>query len=608
MNLLSYHRIEPASGAASPGAPAPVLRAPQRCRGRLVKFASLVALVVYWFPLARLSGQTPVSIVNSKHNLSVSSPGGMHASAETEICIFCHTPHFATGDGPLWNHRMSGAIYQPYTSTTLKATVGQPNGSSRLCLGCHDGTVALGMVNSRSGGIAMNTTTMTGQNNLGTVLSYDHPVSFVYDNALVTADGSLNAPSTLPQDVRLDRSSQLQCTSCHDPHNDEYGDFLVMDNTGSALCLTCHNIARWNTSGHALSGQPLPTAMVNLLENQNNSAKNKSLKSRTVSEAACASCHVPHAAGSKEELTRFQEPEQNCVFCHGTQGPGQSVMVDFNKMSVHPIYVNATSHSPAENPINPPVRHVTCVDCHNPHAANKTPGNKTVLAGALAGVTGVSAGGAVLRNVQHEYELCFRCHGDSAARGPATVPRQVVESDTRRQFNPGNISFHPVEAIGKNPASPSLLKPLTASSLVACTDCHNSDTGPANGGNGANGPHGSTYAPLLERMLLVTDGRPYNANSFALCYKCHSNVAVDSNQNNSWAYHRQHIEDYRAACTTCHDSHGATQPHLINFNTAYVMPYNGVIRYTSTGVNHGTCTLTCHDGTGQNHAHNALTY
>ena len=38
------------------------------------------------------------------------------------------------------------------------------------------------------------------------------------------------------------------------------------------------------------------------------------------------------------------------------------------------------------------------------------------------------------------------------------------------------------------------------------------------------------------------------------------------------------------------------------------LPYNGVLRYTSTGVNHGTCTLTCHDGNGKNQSHNAQSY
>lgn len=576
----------------------------------------LALLAACGLALAPAFGQTPVSVVNSVHNLSVSSPGTMHASSQTEICIFCHAPHFATGDGPLWNHKMSSASYKPYTSSTLKAAVGQPTGSSRLCLSCHDGTVALGMVNSVSSGIAMNVTTLAGANNLGTDLSQDHPVSFVYNSALAAADGNLVNPATLPQDVKLDRSGQLQCTSCHDPHNDEYGDFLVVDNTSAALCLTCHNVANWTTSGHGLSAQKLPEVIANALTKENRGSRAKLVKPRTVAGAACSSCHVPHAAASKEQLMRFQAPEQNCAYCHGAEGPGQKVMADFNKVSVHPIFVNADSHSAQENAINPPQRHVTCVDCHNPHAANKFPGSRAAVAGALAGVEGVNAGGAVVRTVQHEYELCFRCHGDSVARGPATVPRQVVETDTRRQFNPGNVSFHPVETVGKNTASPSLINPLTPASLISCTDCHNSDTGPKNGGSGANGPHGSSFAPLLERMLVTTDGTPYNANSFALCYKCHSETVVDSGPslaqfntstssqvNKSWYFHRMHLEDGRIACTSCHDSHGSSQQHLINFNTVYATPCNGVIRYASTGPNQGVCTLTCH---GQQH--NAVTY
>ena len=129
-----------------------------------------------------------------------------------------------------------------------------------------------------------------------------------------------------------------------------------------------------------------------------------------------------------------------------------------------------------------------------------------------------------------------------------------------------------------------------------------------NGGSGPKGPHGSAFVPLLERRLKLTDGTPYNPDNFALCYKCHSSIVVDSEQNNSWSGHRKHIEDYRAACITCHDTHAATQPHLINFNTAYVLPLNGQLRYLSTGPNHGTCTLTCHDGTGHNQSHNAKAY
>ena len=547
----------------------------------------------------------PNSIIYSKHNLSTSSPGSVHAVTESDICIFCHTPHFATGDGPLWNHRMSTAVYLPYASSTLKATVGQPTGSSRLCLSCHDGTVALGMVHSRSSEIAMTSPTMpAGPSNFGTDLSGDHPVSFVYDNALVTADGGLRDTNTLPPEVRLDHSGQLQCTSCHDPHNNQYGNFLVLDNTASTLCLACHSVLGWKTSSHAVSSKPLPAALMNLMPAQNQPAQSRSVgKVLTVASAGCASCHVPHVAGAKEELMRFSAAEQNCLPCHNAQGPGQNVAGEFSKVSAHPIFLDSQSHSPAEHPVNPPLRHVTCADCHNPHVSTKAPGGKARVSGALAGVTGVTAGGSVQHNVTQEYELCFRCHADSAARGPARVPRQVVETNTRREFNPGSTSFHPIEAAGKNPGVSSLILPMTAASLMTCSDCHNNDQAPGNGGSGPKGPHGSAYVPLLERRLLLTDGTPYNPDNFALCYKCHSSAVVDSGQSTSWALHRKHIEDYRAACTTCHDSHAATQPHLINFNTTYVLPVNGQLRYTSTGLNHGTCTLTCHDGNGQNQPH-----
>src|SRR4029079_19336304 len=100
---------------------------------------------------------------------------------------FCHTPHGASGDAPLWNRFSSAATYIPCSSSTARATIGQPTGSSKLCLSCHDGTVALGMVNSRSTPIQMQnniTTIPIGPANLGTDLSDDHPVSFTYDNAL----------------------------------------------------------------------------------------------------------------------------------------------------------------------------------------------------------------------------------------------------------------------------------------------------------------------------------------------------------------------------------------------------------------------------------------
>src|SRR5580765_7275904 len=95
------------------------------------------------------------SIINSPHNLSASGPGAIRASNEQEICIFCHTPHNSAPVQPLWNRNMPVSAYTVYTSNSLDAVPGQPTGSSKLCLSCHDGTIALGSVLSRQQGIAM---------------------------------------------------------------------------------------------------------------------------------------------------------------------------------------------------------------------------------------------------------------------------------------------------------------------------------------------------------------------------------------------------------------------------------------------------------------------
>ena len=75
------------------------------------------------------------SIRFSKHNLSVSGPSETKAVSESQICIFCHTPHRARQDIPyLWNRQEQTASYIPYQSSTLFAKVGQPTGASKLCL------------------------------------------------------------------------------------------------------------------------------------------------------------------------------------------------------------------------------------------------------------------------------------------------------------------------------------------------------------------------------------------------------------------------------------------------------------------------------------------
>ncbi len=166
-----------------------------------------------------------------------------------EICIVCHTPHNAditVPDAPLWNHEVTQANFTLYDSPSFEgsATIGQPSGASKLCLSCHDGTVAMDNFGGRTNGGDF----MTGSDLIGTDLSNDHPISFTYDAALATSDGGLYDPTTTNSGVggTIDTdfllNGQLQCSSCHDVHNGAgLDDLLRVTNAGSALCLTCHD-------------------------------------------------------------------------------------------------------------------------------------------------------------------------------------------------------------------------------------------------------------------------------------------------------------------------------------------------------------------------------
>ena len=194
-----------------------------------------------------------VSLANIKDSLHDFSGYGW---SDGQICLPCHTPHHANTSvdtAPLWNHEVTQVTnYDLYTGLALNADdMGQPNGVSKLCLSCHDGTVAIDSFGGATGSTMIYDFDPDGSTNLGTDLSNDHPISFSYDNQVYVDDGELfdpdNDPSglggTIAQDLLF--NGKLECASCHDVHDTadlgNTGHLLVLSNAGSALCLTCHN-------------------------------------------------------------------------------------------------------------------------------------------------------------------------------------------------------------------------------------------------------------------------------------------------------------------------------------------------------------------------------
>ncbi len=142
---------------------------------------------------------------------------------------------------------------------------------------------------------------------------------------------------------------------------------------------------------------------------------------------------------------------------------------------------------------------------------------------------------------------------------------------------------------------PSLINGWAANSIVACTNCHNSDSGPAAGGAGPNGAHGSIWPPLLERRYETGDPSTYSEAKYASCFACHDAANILSDDNKSFGEHDKHIRGEDASCNICHDPHASDNDRLINFDTSVVTSSGmGGISFNWNGPGSGSCNLRCH--------------
>ena len=186
------------------------------------------------------------TIVGSPHDLRGWDYGSGSLSETNQVCIFCHTPHNAQSTQviPLWNHlATTNTTFTMYTSSTM---VGTPSasrpigGESKVCMACHDGSVAVDAFGGTSGTAAAR---VSGDLKVGPNMSDDHPISFAYPST----DSEIVAKATvvaagLPM---FNGGNDMECATCHDVHNTATAvganALLRVNNNGSALCTTCHS-------------------------------------------------------------------------------------------------------------------------------------------------------------------------------------------------------------------------------------------------------------------------------------------------------------------------------------------------------------------------------
>ena len=205
------------------------------------------------------------TIVGSRHDLSTTGVDPY----SNQTCAFCHTPHGANRilDAPLWNRFVSTTkVFTVYASATMDTVPGQPtSGVSDLCLGCHDGTIGMIVVNGITGSDKHDLVNAPGPGGTPDLTSYpdcrkchgemygdppavwqgldlsdDHPIAMTFPAS--SLDPGFHLPPDIVRgwpDLPL-YSGKVECATCHDVHDPGITPFLRTSNAGSALCLRCH--------------------------------------------------------------------------------------------------------------------------------------------------------------------------------------------------------------------------------------------------------------------------------------------------------------------------------------------------------------------------------
>ncbi len=567
---------------------------------------SILTLSVAWLANAAL-------VVNSKHNLSynlsTSGTGSIKSvdpalGGTSEVCVFCHTPHGGNTAAPLWNKTISVQSYVTYTSDVLAGLLypGAENPNThiktKICLSCHDGTIALGsLVNLPYGAstqIPMEGTTgadvqygmpTTAAGYIGLNLSDDHPVAIQHDSLIdtelvngVSVGAAVRLYTAAGNKVNAN-NSYVECTSCHEPHNNAFGKFLVETNRNSVICIRCHTKTGFSGSVHADS-----TKATTLYAPPTGGLAPDDLHGPTVGDVKCMNCHFPHKAGvttvapttpnptSGTYLLSFQEeascfntgndrwntPGSNTV-CHGS-GAGtaaRNVQTTENDNASRRHYTQDATrvgkHKATEGQVQGwlglgnPNWHVECTDCHNPHTAGNTnhaatTNVVTAPTSPLYGAGGVSVSiyptwtgtsgsysyiqpiGVVnitSTGVDTEYKICFKCHSDFAwGIGAAPVSSGGYNlTDQAKEFNPGNTSHHPVIASNASTQGTYVTPWTNGSQTMYCSDCHTKESG-----NRPLGPHGSTNAYILNKAFDDTYSTTLSQTQLTsdLCFVCHN--------------------------------------------------------------------------------------
>jgi hypothetical protein len=558
----------------------------------------------------------------SAHNYTSNTVSGvpyawgyqLHDGSSTVVFVRdCTKCHASNAEGTTPRASVTGSATQAvhFSDTpSLLAGTGNPAGAAAnfVCYNCHGTTAtpADGTQGNRSGkNIQGQIAHATTANQSGHPANDDAVHNSVSEAALTQAAQFGNALGSVGAPI----ARHASCMDCHDPHAAK----PTSGSTRVTASATTGNVAGPSlegTWGAQLSSNPTfwttPAS--------GNFTKKTLVAGTDLQATLCFKCHtgyywgagdppaVASAALSYTTGTATAAAGGTTATGTGTTWTTQHVgwRIKNNALGVwHTItaFTNATSItiSPAATAAWTGAYTIQTGATYAQGTATATSGSATV-AGAGGAVWTGTAGSFVnwrIKNnalgvwhriaaVASATSLTISPVATAAWSGAYTI-QPWLETDVAKEFNPANVgnyattgttswqagetagSFHPVLAsAGANLGATSNIKaPWTRTSLMTCSDCHESDTT-----TDPSGPHGSASKFILKgpntlwNSTLTTGSAGMPASTF--CINCHNQDFTSSRFSTTGDGHRR--STHLVACFNCHAAipHGGPRPGMLN--------------------------------------------
>ncbi len=565
------------------------------------------------------------------------------SAAGTQSCVGCH-PHsggFAAGEskGTLTCANCHASIWNGMNGTTAR--------TSKHTLGAVLGTNDSPNDTAQTwSGVGTLTSVLPANRSCVNMCHQDHIHNGTDGGVLHDANVHADATTSTTRAVTRDVSNQVIAGGA----TPQKTDFVA--GTGG-LCVSCHNqpvqtghltvtAAGYGAAAHNYTSNAQGTWTYTLHDNSTfarNCTKCHAERSATGAPSLTSSpFDAVHSSANASLLAGVKTPATTnvatfvCYNCHGTgaanQGynlSGKNIYAQTTKTSGHPVNADTVHNSDTEsisgaygNTLGVTGRHVSCMDCHEPHQAKAgTHGVGTNLAGPpLQGAWGAKLSTnpafwtatattnftktTITAGTDLEATLCFKCHTSFYGTLPTSPSGAFTETDVAKEFNPANAGnwyttgttttwssgetaggFHPVLASAGNNLGAAKLAGLvtttiawskTVRNLMTCSDCHESETA-----TDVNGPHGSTAKFILRGpnttwSATVTNGATWPAGTF--CLNCHAQPASTTSR-----FPQHTRSDHFIPCVNCHAiiPHGGPRMGMLNNGAATASAVGGNI-------------------------------